>query len=97
GNPPTISSIKQSGSTITVAGTNFASGAVANFFNTQAGGTVVNLGGPGLVATVDSSTQLHFTVPAGAVPGPCYVQIVNPPFISFTSSGNDPHGGFTLM
>jgi hypothetical protein len=25
------------------------------------------------------------------------VQVINPPYIALTSSGNDPHGGFTLQ
>ena len=97
GDPPTITTVSQSGTTITVTGTGFANGAVVNFFNKQANGSVVNLGGPGLVATVQSAAHLTFAVPSGAVAGPSYVQIVNPPFIAFTSSGNDPDGGFTLQ
>ena len=80
-----------------MAGTGFADGAVVNFFNQQSGGAVMNLGGPALAATVDSTTQLHFAVPAGAVPGAAYVQIVNPPFIAFTTTGSDPDGSFTLQ
>ncbi len=97
GDPPTISGVGQNGATITVAGTGFASGAVVNFFNKQANGSVVNLGGFGLSVTIVSPTQLRFTVPNGAVPGPCYIQVVNPPYISFTATdGSDPDGGFTL-
>lgn len=96
GDPPTITLVTQNGANISVTGTGFANGAVVNFFNKRQDGTVANLGGPGLVATVQSSTQLSFPVPSGAVPGSSYVQIVNPPFISFTSSGSDPHGGFIL-
>jgi len=47
--------------------------------------------------TVVSQTQLQFAKPATAVPGPAYVQVINPPYIGFTSSGNDPNGGFTLQ
>lgn len=97
GDPPDIASVSQSGSTITVAGTNFANGAVVNFFNRRPNGSVMNLGGPGLVATVLSPTQLRFQVPQNAVPGACFIQIVNPPFIPFTSSGSDPDGSFTLQ
>jgi hypothetical protein len=49
------------------------------------------------VATGQSAAHLTFAVPSGAVAGPSYVQIVNPPFIAFTASGNDPDGGFTLQ
>ena len=98
GDPPTISAVHQNGATITVTGTGFANGAVVNFFNKQANGSVVNLGGPGLSVTVVGPTQLRFTVPSGAVPGPCYVQVVNPPYITFTAtSGDDPDGGLTLV
>jgi hypothetical protein len=103
GDPPTITAVSQSGtvsqgrSTVTVTGTGFANGAVVNFFNTQSGGAVVNLGGPGLTVTVLSSTQLRFAVPSSAMAGSSYIQVVNPPFISFTSSGNDPDGGFSLL
>jgi sugar lactone lactonase YvrE len=97
GDPPTLSGVSQSGSTITVTGTGFSSGAVVIFFNLQGSG-VVNLGGPGLNVTVVGPTQLHFTVPAGAVPGPCFVQVVNPPYIAFTAtSSSDPHGGLILV
>jgi len=96
GNPPTISSISQNGSTITVNGTGFATGAAVNFFVHTTGGAVANFGGTSLPVTVLSSVQLQFTVPAGTAPGMAFVQVINPPFIPFTSTGNDPHGGFVL-
>lgn len=97
GDAPTLTSVSQSGATITVRGTGFATGAVVNFFNKQGGG-IVNLGGFGLTVTVVSATELRFTVPSTAVPGSCYVQVVNPPYIVFTAtSGSDPKGGFTLV
>jgi hypothetical protein len=46
--------------------------------------------------TVVNSTQVTFTKPSGAVPGPSYVQMLNPPFTPFTSSGSDPGGAFML-
>jgi len=98
GDPPTLSGVSQNGSTITVTGTGFANGAVVNFFNKQPNGSVVNLGGTGLSVTVVGPTQLRFTVPSNAAPGPCYVQVVNPPYITFTATdGNDPDGGFVLV
>ena len=97
GNPPTLTGVTQSGSTITVRGTGFASGAALNFFAPAAAGGVANFGGLGLAVTVVSSTQLQFTLPTGTAPGPAYVQVINPPYIALTSSGNDPHGGFTLQ
>jgi hypothetical protein len=35
-------------------------------------------------------------VPFDAVTGPAYVQVINPPFIGFTATGNDPDGGFFM-
>jgi hypothetical protein len=75
--------------------------AVINLF-TQSGG-VVNLGGfgPGGVAriplTIVSSTRFTFSKPAGAVAGASFIQAFNPPFVPFTSTGNDPCGSFTLQ
>ena len=46
--------------------------------------------------TIVNSNQFTFTEPVGAVPGAAYVQAVSPPFVPFTSSGNDPGGSFTL-
>ena len=72
-----------------------------NFFNAQAGG-VVNLGGikaggiPKIPLTIVNDSQFTFSVPVGAVAGATYVQAVNPPFVPYTSSGNDPGGAFTL-
>ena len=98
----TITSVTQSGSIITVNGTGFSTLTVINFFNKQ-GGSSVNLGGIGSGGTakihlaVVNSTKFTFTKPGGAVPGPSYVQALNPPYVPFTSSGNDPGGGFTLL
>jgi hypothetical protein len=41
------------------------------------------------------STRFTFTVPAGAMPGKAFVQVLNPPFLASTSS-NDPCGAFEL-
>ena len=96
----TISAVDVAGSTVTVTGTGFSVLSVINLFNLQ-GGLVVNLGGlngatPNIPLNVASDTQLSFSVPAGAVSGPAFVQVLNPPFIPFSSSGNDPDGAFTL-
>ena len=96
-----IDSVTQSGSTITVNGTGFSSLTVINLFNLQPGG-VVNLGGltssgkPQIPLTLISDSQMTFTVPAAVVAGPAYVQALNPPFIAFTSSGNDSGGAFDV-
>jgi hypothetical protein len=74
---------------------------VINFFNQQ-GAAVVNLGGynaqgqPNIPLTLVSDMQFTFTKPAAAVPGSAYIQVINPPFIPFSSTGGDPHGAFTL-
>jgi Carboxypeptidase regulatory-like domain len=96
-----LKSITQSGDVITVNGTGFSSLTVINLFNMQHGRTV-NLGGygakgtPNIPLTLVDSDRFTFEVPAKAVPGPCYVQAIEPPFTPFSSSGNDPGGAFTL-
>src|SRR5581483_8070778 len=75
---------------------------VINLFNTQPGG-VKNIGGlaggtPVIPLTVSSSTRFTFSLSGtGAVPGPSYVQVLNPPFLPFTSSDNTPKGAFTAQ
>lgn len=97
----TITSVQQNGATVTVNGTGFCSLTVINLFNKQ-GENVVNLGGlnpdgsPKVPLNVVSPTQFTFQRPAVAVAGPAYVQAINPPFITFSSSGNDPDGAFAF-
>ena len=96
-----ISRISQVGSTVTVTGSGFSSLTVVNLFNLQSG-EVVNLGGlnaggsPMIPISLISDTEITFTVPAGVVAGPAYVQALNPPFIPFTSSGNSTAGAFEV-
>ncbi len=96
-----ISSVTQSGPTVTVEGQGFSGLTVLNLFNLQSG-TVVNLGGlrsdgsPKIPLNLLSDHRLQFNVPAGVVAGPAYVQALNPPFIPFTSSGNSPGGAFAV-
>jgi len=96
-----VTSITQAGSVITVNGTGFSIRSVINLFNTQPAG-VVNLGGfgpggvPNIPLTFVNSTRFSFNRPTAAFPGASYVQAFNPPFVPFTSSGNDPRGAFTL-
>ena len=72
-----------------------------NFFNLQ-GGAVVNLGGlnsdgtPKIPLTLVNARSLTFNLPAGAVARAAYVQVLNPPFIPFSSTGNSPAGAFEL-
>jgi hypothetical protein len=97
-----VSSVSQSAKTIiTVNGAGFSTLTVINFFNSHGGG-VVNLGGlkaggvPNIPLTFINENKFTFTVPTAAVPGPSYVQALNPPFVPFTSSGNAPGGAFKL-
>jgi hypothetical protein len=63
---------------------------------------VVNLGGfsprgkPNIPLTLVNSTRFTLTKPAAAEAGAAFVQALNPPFVPFTSSGNDPCGAFAL-
>jgi len=95
-----VTSVSQNVSTLTVNGSGFSALTVINFFNAQGGG-VLNLGGlnsgkPVIPLHLVNDAQFTFTVPAGALPGPAYVQALNPPFVPYSSSGNDPGGAFTL-
>jgi hypothetical protein len=97
-----VLSVGQVGPLITVNGTGFSTLTVINFFNTMPGGMVENLGGlmpdghPKIPLTFIDENKFTFIKPAGANPGASYVQALNPPFVPFTSSGNDPGGAFTL-
>jgi hypothetical protein len=104
----TVSSVSEVGCTVTVNGSGFAVSTpglpaftVINLFNNQSG-SVANLGGLGAGGTskiplnVTSANQFTFSLAGtGIVPGPAYVQVLNPPFLPFTSSGNTPNGAFT--
>jgi len=108
GAPITVSSVAQSGCTVTVNGTGFAvTGTglppltVINLFNSQ-GGDAINLGGldadgaQKVPLNVTSPDQFTFTLAGtGAVSGPSYVQVLNPPYVPFTDSGNTANGAFT--
>jgi hypothetical protein len=95
-------SVSQSSSTITVNGSGFSTLTTINFFNKMPDGSVENLGGlmpngePEIPLTFVIDTQFKFAVPSVANKAPSYVQALNPPFVPFTSSGNDPGGAFTL-
>ncbi|HEV3112364.1 MAG TPA: NHL repeat-containing protein [Candidatus Binataceae bacterium] len=97
----TVTAVSQSGRRLTVFGSGFSSLTIINLFNVQGGGTV-NLGGigpdgkPRIPLTLINQGQFEFTLPATAVPGPAYLQALNPPFLSFTSTANQPGGAITL-
>jgi hypothetical protein len=101
GEPIRLDHVSQSGSTITATGAGFSVRTIISFFNAHSGG-VVNLGGlvngtQSLIPfTLVSSQQLSFQIPTGAVSGPAYVQLLNPPFIPFTSTGSTPNGGINI-
>jgi hypothetical protein len=96
-----VTKVTQVGTTLMVDGAGFSNLTVINFFNAQKGG-VVNLGGLTAAGAAKipihlvSSTRFTFTKPVGAAAGAAFVQALNPPFVPFTSSGNDPCGAFTL-
>ena len=97
---PTITAVTVAGGTVTVTGTGFSVVSVINLFNVQGGG-VVNIGGigpsgPRVPLTVVSDREFRFAIPAAAVPGRAFVQVLNPPFIAFASSGADPDGAFSF-
>ena len=74
---------------------------VINLFNFQSH-TVVNLGGlnpdgtPKIPISLANDHQFVFTLPGAIVAGPAFVQALNPPFIPFTSSGDDAGGAFMV-
>jgi outer membrane protein assembly factor BamB len=103
----TVSGVKQTGCLLAVNGSGFAvSGTglppftVINLFNRQAS-TAVNLGGiaagnPKIALDVASANQLTFSLAGvGIEPGASYVQVLNPPFVPFSSSGNTANAAFT--
>jgi len=97
-----VISVRQDGATLTVDGTGLSTLTAINFFASK-DGEVVNLGGmtaggsPAIAITLVSDTEFSFTVPVGAAAGRAYVQALNPPFIPFSSSGNDANGAFILV
>ncbi len=98
-----VTSVTVDGATVTVTGSGFSALTVINFFATAtASGAVENFGGLGpggaavLPLTLASASQFSFTRPGGAAAGAAFVEAINPPFIPFASSGNDPDGAFTL-
>ncbi len=96
-----VTGAAQSGPTVTVSGAGFSALTVINLFNLQPG-SVVNLGGlnsdgtPKIPISLTGDGQFTFTLPGTVVAGPAFVQALNPPFIPFTSSGDDPGGAFTV-
>ena len=103
GAAPTITSVTQNGSTVTVHGTGFSTLSIINLFNLQ-GSIAFSLGGlwptngqARVPLTTVTPTQFTFTAPPDAMTGPAYVQVVNPPFTPFATSDSDPDGAFTIV
>ncbi|MBK7973311.1 MAG: hypothetical protein IPK07_08540 [Deltaproteobacteria bacterium] len=103
GEPLDITSVSQSGGTVTVDGSGFSTLTVINLFASNGAGGVTNLGGldgsgAGRVPiTFVSSSRFTFTVPSAAKSGKAFVEALNPPFIPASSTGNDAQGAFTLI
>lgn len=102
GDPLDITSVSQTGWTVTVNGSGFSTLTVINLFAGNGAGGVTNLGGldgagaARVPITFVSSSRFTFAVPAAARSGKAFVEALNPPFIPTSSTGNDPQGAFTL-
>jgi hypothetical protein len=98
----TVTSVSQSGTTITAHGTGFSTLTVINFFATATGGGLVNFGGldasgnPKIALKLISANEFTFSRPAGALAGAAFVEALNPPYVPFTTSGTGPGGMLTL-
>lgn len=86
-----LASATVNGTTVTLKGAGFSSRTVLNLF-AAVGGTVVNVGGldetaaPRIPLTFVSATELRFTAPGNVDPGPADVELLNPPFLPYTTS-----------
>ncbi len=88
------------GGTLAVSGTGFSTLSVINFFTV--GGTNhcgLSVGGTALCPiTLQSDTDFTVQRPASmdGYSGPAFIQVLNPPFVPFSSTGEDPDSAFTL-
>lgn len=86
--PVSIERITLEGSSVIVEGSGFSSRSVLNLFADQEEGMIL-LGGhdpdgrPRIAFTLSGPRRLSFVLPARAAYRPAYLQIVNPPFLSF--------------
>ncbi len=96
-----VDKVTQEGATVFVIGKGFTQETAINLFCRTADNDI-NLGGldpqgtPLIPITVHSPAMLSFTVPGTALPGPAYVQALNPPFMRNLNSGTGPGGAFVL-
>jgi hypothetical protein len=99
GAPIQVRRVYQSGALLTVEGTGFSTATVVNLY---CGGPLGNFGGfdaagkPMLHLEIEGDSKLRFTAPSRAKAGKCYLEALNPPFLPFSSSYNDPGGSFIL-
>jgi hypothetical protein len=97
----TVASVSQSARIVTVQGSGFSVLTVINLFAMR-GTAAVNFGGLApdgaakIPLTLINDGKFTFSLPGTVVPGPAYVEALNPPFTHFTSSGNGPGGSFTV-
>ena len=95
GEPIEVKRVYQSGALITVEGAGFSTATVINLY---CGKPVSNLGGfdtvekPKIPLEIDGDSRIRLKVPHGAPPGQCYLEALNPPFLPFSSSYDDPGG-----
>jgi hypothetical protein len=99
GATPTITGVVVSGSLVAVTRTGSSTLSVINLF-AKLRGVLVNVGGLGPAGprsplSVVGDTRLTFTRPIGVDEGPAFVEVLNPPFTPFSTSGSDPDGAFT--
>ncbi len=91
-----ITSITQADNTITVNGSGFSALSVINFFTPSANHCGMAAGTAVCPLTVISDQQFTVQRPLGAGAGRAFIEVLNPPFIPFSSTGTDPDGAFTL-
>ncbi len=91
-----ITSISQAGSTLTVNGSGFSARSVINFFTPGANHCGMAAGTAVCPLTLVSDQQFTVQRPVGAGAGRAFIEVLNPPFIPFSSTGTDPDGAFTL-
>ena len=90
-----ITDVVQAGTLITVHGTGFSPFSVINLFTSHGfyGGSQA-----AIPITLVSATEIRFTLPAGGLSGPAYIQVLNPPISSRTRRlAAIPTGMFTIV
>ena len=94
-----VSNVRVSGGRVYVTGSGFSPLTVINLFN-RTGSGVTNLGGRDsngddrITLENLTGTSFDFPVPANANPDRAYLTAINPPFITSSSTAQDPDGAF---